>query len=371
MPASAPQAGSTYLLDTLDGRFEAAVAAGDPGHAGKVAIWTAHSVFGGGGAEERWYEIDPNAASLLQSGTAGGPGLFVWNGAVSPDRANNGGSAAFGDSMAMSVSTSSASTDPAIQFLWKHGSDPQSALNTLVQSGGPNVDFSCAATTPCRWGDYSGASPDPAAGGSVGRVWLGNQYNLAGGTTSSTSWRTWLFAVTPTSTSPPPTPTISSFAPTSGAVGTTVSIVGTGFTGAGKVTFNGVMATTFSVASDTAISATVPSGATTGPIAVTTSGGTGTSTVAFTVTTTPPAAPTISSFTPTSGPVGTKVSIAGTHFTGAGKVTFNGVTAPTFSVASDASISATVPSGAGTGPITVTTPAGTATSSRSFRVSKR
>lgn len=372
MPSSAPQAGSTYLLDTLDGRFEAAVAAVDPGHAGKVAIWTAHSVFGGGGAEERWYEIDPNAASLLQSGTAGGPGLFVWNGAVSPDRANTGGSAAFGDSMAMSVSTSSASTDPAIQFLWKHGSDPQSALNTLVESGGPNVDFSCAATTPCRWGDYSGASPDPAAGGSVGKVWLGNQYNLAGGTTSSTSWRTWLFAVTPGSASPPPTaPTISSFTPTSGAVGTSVSIVGTGFTGASKITFNGVMATTFSVASDTAISATVPSGATTGSIAVTTSGGTGTSTNAFTVTTTPPAAPTISSFTPTSGPVGTSVSITGTHFTGASKVTFNGVTAATFSVASDTSIRATVPSGAATGPITVTTPAGTATSSRSFRVSKR
>jgi hypothetical protein len=371
MPSSAPQVGSTYLLDTLDGRFEAAVAAVDPGHAGKVAIWTAHSVFGGGGAEERWYEIDPNAASLLQSGTAGGAGLFVWNGAVSPDRANSGGNAAFGDSMAMSVSTSSASTDPAIQFLWKHGSDPQSALNTLVQSGGPNVDFSCAATTPCRWGDYSGASPDPAAGGSVGRVWLGNQYNLAGGTTSSTSWRTWLFAVTPTSTSPPPTPTISSFTPTSGAVGTSVSIVGTGFTGASKITFNGVMATTFSVASDTAISATVPSGATTGPVAVTTSGGTGTSTIAFTVSTTPPAAPTISSFAPTSGPFGTNVSITGTHFTGASKVTFNGVMAPTFSVASDTLISATVPSGASTGRITVTTAAGTATSSRSFRVSKR
>jgi hypothetical protein len=26
---------------------------------------------------------------------------------------------------------------------------------------------------------------------------LGNQYNLAGGTTSSTVWRTWIFGVTP------------------------------------------------------------------------------------------------------------------------------------------------------------------------------
>jgi len=369
MPSNAPQAGSPYLLDTLDGRFEAAVAAVDPGHAGKVAIWTAHSVFGGAGAEERWYEIDPNAAGLLQSGTAGNASLFVWNGAASPDRANTGGGGAFGDSMAMSVSTSSASTDPAIQFLWKHGSDPQSALKTLVQSSGPNVDFSCDTNTPCRWGDYSGASPDPA-GGSVGRVWLGNQYNLAGGTTSSTSWRTWVFAVTPTSSAPPPTPTISSFTPASGPVGTAVSITGTGFTGASKVTFNGTSATTFSVGSDTSISATVPTGATSGPIAVTTGGGTGTSGTSFTVTTSPPpVAPTISSFTPTSGPVGTIVSITGTHFTGANTVTFNGATA-TFSVTSDTSITATVPGGARTGSIAVTTAAGTATSSRSFRVSK-
>jgi hypothetical protein len=206
LPSNAPEAGSSNLLDTLDGRFEAAVAAVDPGHANKVALWTAHAVYGGAGAEERWYEIDPNAGSLLQSGTASSSSLFIWNGAVSPDRANTGTSAAFGDSMAMSVSTSSTSTDPAIQFLWKNGAGAQSALTNLVQSGGPNVDFSCS---PCRWGDYSGASPDPAATGTAGKVWLGNQYNIANGSTSSTAWRTWLFAVTPTGSAPPPPGTVS------------------------------------------------------------------------------------------------------------------------------------------------------------------
>jgi hypothetical protein len=200
MPASAPQQGSSSLIDTLDGRFEASVAAVDPAHGNRVAVWTAHAVFGGPGSEERWYEIDPGAGSLLQSGVVSSPSLFIWNGAVSPDRANTGSSGAFGDSMAMSVSSSSETTDPAIQVVWKRGTDAQSPLTNLVQSGGPDVDFSCS---PCRWGDYSGASPDPAATGTVGRVWLGNQYNLANGSTSSTAWRTWIFAVTPTSTSAP------------------------------------------------------------------------------------------------------------------------------------------------------------------------
>ena len=196
MPSSAPQNGSSYLLDTLDGRFEAAVAAVDPGHANATAVWTAHAVFGGAGAEERWYEIDPAAGSVLQSGVVSSGSLFVWNGAISPDRANNGASGTFGDSMAMSVSTSSATTYPAIQFVAKRGAGAQSALMNLVQASGANVDISCSSTTPCRWGDYSGASPDPAASGS-GKIWLGNQYNLAGGTTSSTVWRTWIFGVTP------------------------------------------------------------------------------------------------------------------------------------------------------------------------------
>jgi hypothetical protein len=447
MPSSAAQNGSSFLLDTLDGRFEAAVAAVDPGHSNKVAIWTAHSVFGGPGAEERWYELDPNAGSVLQSGTVGDPSLFVWNGAASPDRAGG----AHGDSMAMSVSTSSLATFPAIGFVWKHAGDAQSPLNSLLQSGGAAVDFSCSSTTPCRWGDYSGASPDPtASGGAVGKVWLGNQYAVAGGDTSSTSWRTWIFGVTPIATTPPapptitsfapssgpvgtkvtitgtnftgttsvafggtsstftvgsatsltanvptgastgtitviapggtatsataftvtpPAPTISSFAPTSGTVGANVTIAGTNFTGTTKVTFGGTSAL-FTVVSDTALSATVPSGATTGTIAVTTLGGTATSATAFTVTTTPPPAPTISSFTPTSGPVGTKVTITGTGFTGTSSVTFNGTSA-TFAVVSATSLTATVPAGARNGSIRVTTPGGTATSSRTFRVTKR
>jgi hypothetical protein len=80
-------------------------------------------------------------------------------------------------------------------------------------------------------------------------------------------------------------PTITSFSPTSGPVGTSVTINGTNFTGATSVTFNNVSATTFTVNSATKITATVPSTATTGLIRVTTPGGTATSTTNFTVTT--------------------------------------------------------------------------------------
>jgi hypothetical protein len=197
MPANAPEQGSPYLLDTLDGRFEAAVAATDPGHGGNIALWTSHAVFGGAGTEERWYEIDPSAGSLFQSGAATSSSLFIWNGAISPDRANTGTGASFGDSMAMSVSTSSAGTFPAIGFLWKKGANSQSPLTTLVQATGTNVDSSCSTTTACRWGDYSGASPDPSATGTTGTVWLANQYNVSSGSSSDTDWRTRIFGVKP------------------------------------------------------------------------------------------------------------------------------------------------------------------------------
>ena len=71
--------------------------------------------------------------------------------------------------------------------------------------------------------------------------------------------------------------------PTSGEVGSTVKILGNGLTGATSVTFNGVAAT-FTVASSTEITTTVPTGATTGVVRVATSRGTTlTSNLRFTV----------------------------------------------------------------------------------------
>jgi RNA polymerase sigma factor (sigma-70 family) len=158
-------------------------------------------------------------------------------------------------------------------------------------------------------------------------------------------------------------PAIEGFSPGSGAAGSYVTVAGHGFTGTTAVKFNGVSAS-FSVASDTQLYAAVPSGATSGPISVTTPNGTAASAGTYTVTS---PKPEISGMSPGSGPVGSSVSIGGHHFTGATSVKFNGVAA-SFTVSSDGLITAVVPAGASSGPISVTTPSGTATSSTSFTV---
>jgi IPT/TIG domain len=83
------------------------------------------------------------------------------------------------------------------------------------------------------------------------------------------------------------------------------------------------------------------------------------------------AAPIISGgFFPSQGPIGTQVMILGQNFNGATAVTFyNGANATTFTVdSSGTQITATVPLGATTGLVSVTTPGGTGTSSTSFTV---
>ncbi len=157
-------------------------------------------------------------------------------------------------------------------------------------------------------------------------------------------------------------PTITTFTPASGPVGTVVTINGSGLTQTTAVTFNGLAATSFTKVSDSQITATVPTSATTGKIKVTTSGGSVSSVTNFTVT------PAITSFTPASGPVGTLVTINGTSFTGATAVTFNGTSAALFTVVSDSKVTATVPTGATTGKILLTTAGGSATSATNFTV---
>jgi uncharacterized repeat protein (TIGR03803 family) len=70
---------------------------------------------------------------------------------------------------------------------------------------------------------------------------------------------------------------------------------------------------------------------------------------------------------PTSGKVGKTVEILGGGLTGTSNVSFNGTPA-TFTEVSDTYLKTTVPSGATTGFVTVTTPGATLTSNQQFRV---
>lgn len=81
-------------------------------------------------------------------------------------------------------------------------------------------------------------------------------------------------------------PTITSFNPSSGPVGTTVTLTGANFSStpaSNIVTFNGIAAVV-TASTSTSITTTVPAGATTGVISVTVSGATGISATAFIVT---------------------------------------------------------------------------------------
>ncbi len=158
-------------------------------------------------------------------------------------------------------------------------------------------------------------------------------------------------------------PTLDAFAPDRGGVGTDVSLLGSGFTGVTAVSFNGLASPSVWVASDSELVARVPAGATSGPITVTNTVGSATSTASFTVL--PP--PAVTGLAPASGAPGTTVTIDGGDFTDASAVTFGGVAA-TFSVISATQLSAVVPATAVTGPVRVTTPGGTTASAADFVV---
>jgi uncharacterized repeat protein (TIGR03803 family) len=70
---------------------------------------------------------------------------------------------------------------------------------------------------------------------------------------------------------------------------------------------------------------------------------------------------------PTSGAIGASVTILGNNLTGATEISFNGTPA-LFKVVSSTEITATVPGGATSGTVTVTTPGGTLKSNTAFRV---
>jgi len=234
------------------------------------------------------------------------------------------------------------------------------AIGTAVTISGANfgssqssstVVFNGVTGTPTSWSATSIVVPVPA-GATTGSVVV-----TVGGLASNAV----AFTVSTTA------PSISGINPSSGTIGTVVTISGANFgatQGTSTAKFNGVAAAPTSW-SATSIVVPVPAGTTSGNVVVTV-GGVASNGVGFTVAA---SAPTISSVNPTSGLVGAVVTITGTNFgttQGTSTVKFNGTTAtPTSWTAT--SIATTVPTGATTGSVVVTV-GGTASNGVSFTV---
>jgi hypothetical protein len=147
------------------------------------------------------------------------------------------------------------------------------------------------------------------------------------------------------------TPVITSISPSTGPIGSTVTLTGSNFnltSSFNSVKFNGAPAAVVS-STTTTITVIVPKAATTGPISVANLNHLGISASDFTVI------PSITMVSPSGGGVGTAVKISGTSFNATAannSVKFNGTLATVISSA-DSTISTTVPIGATTGSITV------------------
>jgi hypothetical protein len=312
---------------------------------GKESLWLTHTVgstSGGGIARVRWYELPVTGGSISavrQQSTFAPDSLNRFMPSLAVDKTGN---------MAIGYSVSSGTMHPALRYSGRLAGDSLNNLTQAEQTIVQGAGFQCCkfgdGSTNTRWGDYSSMTIDPDG---CTFWYTGEYYDAQPTTLLGDNWQTRIghFQLPGCTSTTPVAPVVSGFSPASGPPETAVTINGSGFTGATSVRFNST-ATSFSVNSTSSITASVPAGATTGPISVTTGGGTGTSSGSFTVTA--PAAPTITSFTPASGPVGTSVTITGSGFTGATSVTFNGATA-SFAVNSSTQVTATVPAGATSG----------------------
>lgn len=146
--------------------------------------------------------------------------------------------------------------------------------------------------------------------------------------------------------------TIADINPTTGDIGTSVTVTGTNFSAVpsnNKVSVNGIF-TKVTTASASSLTFEVPEEATTGNIIISHGNFTANGPV-FTIV----EVPTISNISPTSGPEGETVIITGTKFSAIAlenSVSFNG-TAATVTSATATTITTSIPVGATTGAITV------------------
>jgi hypothetical protein len=182
-PDDAPQPGNNPTLDTMpDGRLTQAVADADPDAGGATAVWTQHTVAGTGGrAEIRWYELLPATLTVRQQGVISSPSDHLFNAAISPTKKGN--------EAAIFYNASSSTQLPQIRGRGRRRDTPLGEMGPEITLGTSVAPLECERVN-CRWGDYSGASPDPHK---AHLVWGTNQLVGPGGVEDN--WTTRNFAV--------------------------------------------------------------------------------------------------------------------------------------------------------------------------------
>ncbi|NDK54904.1 IPT/TIG domain-containing protein [Pontibacter fetidus] len=159
-------------------------------------------------------------------------------------------------------------------------------------------------------------------------------------------------------------PAITSITPSSGPVGTEVTITGSNFSTVMAVSIGSGSTTNFTKISDSEIKVTVPSSASNGSIRLSSSQGSSNNSSSFTLVN----APIITSFSPSSGPIGTEVVITGTNFAGISQIYVGNGLVSTFTVESSTQLRLNVPSTASIGKIQIQSAQGYAYSSGIFNI---
>ncbi|MCG8605032.1 IPT/TIG domain-containing protein, partial [bacterium] len=159
-------------------------------------------------------------------------------------------------------------------------------------------------------------------------------------------------------------PILTSFTPRSGSVGSEITINGSDLSYVTEIAVNKTPVTDIQLDSGSQLRITVPQGASTGPISVTNAAATVKSDSSFVVLT----LPAISSFTPARGPVGTEVTVTGSHLHDIEEALLGDTSTQNFTIHSDTEMRIVVPANAQSGKIKVGNGVGMVESNSDFIV---
>jgi len=162
-------------------------------------------------------------------------------------------------------------------------------------------------------------------------------------------------------------PVVTSFSPAAGPVGTTITVLGSGFFGANAAWIGDGHDATINVINNYQAEIIVPDDATTGPIGILNNKNSTVSSEIFTLSSsTSYPQQVISGFSPTSGAVGTVITVSGSGFTGSTSAWVGGGLDAGLTVISDTQANVTVPADATSGAVTLINPTHSVTSSNAF-----